>query len=231
MRIAEVMSTSLVTVGAETPLKAAAHAMLEAGVSGLPVVDDDDRLVGIITEADFVAQEAAKDVPRPRRLLDALFGNGGAGQLSDAEKVGDIMSTDITTVRSDYPVSRAAQEMVDVEVKRLPVVDEEGTLVGIVSRADVVRAFARSDDGVSAEIEEMLHRRILPVDSSAVQVVVEDGVVTLSGKVEARGDATIVEQLIERMDGVVRVVNRLEWDVDDDQSPHWAGYSREGVEE
>lgn len=230
MRIAEVMSTSLVTVGTNTPLKAAANAMLEAGVSGLPVVDDDGRLVGIITEADFVAQEAAKDVPRRRRLLNALFGNG-ADKISDAEKVGDIMSTSIATVRSDYPVARAAHEMVDVEVKRLPVVDEGGTLVGIVSRADVVRAFARSDDGVVAEIEEMLRRRILPVEPGTVEVTVENGVVTLSGKVETRGDATIVEQLIERMDGVVRVVNRLDWDVDDDQSPHWAGYAQEGAEE
>ena len=231
MRIADVMSTALVTVGVETPLKAAANAMLDAGVSGLPVVGDDGKLIGIITEADFVAQEAAKDVPRPRRLLDALFGNGGTQRISDADTVGDIMSTQITTVRSDYPVSRAAHEMVDVEVKRLPVVDEAGTLVGIVSRADVVRAFARSDDGVAGEIEEMLRRRILPVEPEAVQVAVEDGVVTLSGKVEARGDATIVEQLIERMDGVVRVANQLEWDVDDDQSPHWAGYQQEGAED
>lgn len=230
MRVAEVMSSSLVTVSADTPLKAAAITMLEAGVSGLPVVDDNGKLVGIITEADFVAQEAAKDVPRPRRLLDALFGNRG-GKISDADKVGDIMSTDITTVRSDYPVARAAQEMVDVEVKRLPVVDNGGMLVGIISRADVVRAFARSDDRVAEEIDDMLQRHIMPVEPEKVDVAVADGVVTLSGTVEARGDAAIVEQLIERMDGVGRVVNDLEWDVDDDQSPHWAGYSREGAEE
>lgn len=224
------MSSTLVTVGADTPLKAAAEAMLEAGVSGLPVLDGGGKLVGIITEADFVAEEAAKDVPRHNRLLDALFGNG-AGKMSDADTVGDIMSTDITTVRSDYPVARAAHEMVDVEVKRLPVVDEQGTLVGIVSRADVVRAFARSDDSVRDEIKGMLSGRIMPVQPDAVEVAVADGVVTLTGKVEVRGDATIVEQLIERMDGVVRVANQLEWDVDDDKPPHWAGYSREGVEE
>ena len=228
MKVREVMSTKLVTVQPATTLKQAATAMLNAGVSGLPVVDDEGRLVGIVTEADFVEQEAAHDwIYRPR-LLDLLFGRG-EDALSSAETVGDVMTTELTTVLSTDRLAAAARVMVDRRVKRLPVVDDEGRLVGIISRADVLRVFARDDDAIRADIDELFSR--LPMDQSDIFVRVTDGVVYLEGRTEAHSEAIVLADFVAHLEGVVRVESSLGWLVDDHvPEQRWAGYAQGGSE-
>ncbi|MDH3426078.1 MAG: BON domain-containing protein, partial [Acidimicrobiia bacterium] len=115
--------------------------------------------------------------------------------------------------------------------KRLPVVDEGGKLVGIVSRADVVKGFARSDEDVAAEVQDLLAKGVLPIEPGTVQVSVHDGIVSLRGEIDARVDAAVLEHVVSRFEGVVRVDNQLTWQVDDNRRPGFAGYPREGVEE
>ncbi len=231
MKVADVMSTDLITVNPSTSLKEAATRMLQSGVSGLPVVDDGGRLVGIVTEADFVDQEATHDWAERYRLLDPLFGRGQSA-LRDAEVVGDVMTETLVTVEPAARVARAARLMVERDVKRLPVLDAGGTLVGIISRADIMRVFARSDDDIAADIRELLERRLLPIDPDDVAVTVGGGVVTLRGEVEARVDAVILADVVSRMSGVVRVDNELDWEVDTRiPEQRFPGYPQEGKDE
>ena len=219
-----------VTVQEDTSLKDAARKMSELGVSGLPVVGAGGELVGILTEADFLAKEAEKDEPRRRGLLDLLF-DGSERNLAQADRVSDIMTTKITVIRADRSLAAAAHAMVSGNIKRLPVVDEAGALVGIVSRADVVKGFARSDEDVATDVLDLLAKRVLPIEPDAVKVSVDDGVVTLTGEIDAQVDARVLEHVVSRFDGVVRVDNQLTWQVDEDGRPGFAGYAREGVEE
>ncbi len=229
LTVADIMTRELVTVTPDTSLRDAAMAMLRHGVSGLPVVDRQGALVGIVSEADFVAQEAVHDIANRPRLLDPLFGRGDAA-LTSAETVGDVMTTEVVTVLPGTRVAEAARRMA-AGVKRLPVVEAGGELVGIVSRADILAVFARADRAIAAEIEELLARRLLPVEPEQVEVEVVDGVATLRGTVDARVDALILADIVNRLHGVVRVDNQLKWDVDDRiDEQRFPGYPQEGRE-
>lgn len=227
MKVSEVMSSDLITVRPDTRLKEAARLMIDASVSGLPVVDDDGRLVGIVTEADFVDQEAQHSWGQRRSLLDPLFGRGDRA-LADADFVGDVMTGKVATIGVDDSLSAAARDMVKRKVKRLPVVDADGRLVGIVSRSDVLKAFVREDYEIEAEVRALLEGRVLPIDPGLVAIIVEDGVVTLSGEVDARADARVLVDYVDHVDGVVRVDNRLSWHVDDRRAEgRWVAYPQE----
>jgi len=145
--VGDVMSTEIITIGVDAPLKEAATMMVKSGVSGLPVVDDDRKVIGIITEADFVTAEANRSWGRQRRRLLANF----LGDVTppSATSVADVMSVDPHTIDSGSSVTEAARMMTDLRVKRLPVVFPDGTLCGIISRADVMGVFARPDDALA----------------------------------------------------------------------------------
>jgi CBS-domain-containing membrane protein len=226
VNVSDVMSTDPMTVTPETSLKDAARVMVNGGVSGLPVLDHDGTLVGIITEADFVERTAGAHARR-RRLFDHIFGPGDTG-LAGAEVVADAMTADVVTVEAEDSVTTAARKMVTFDVKRLPVIDQDGRLSGVVSRADVMRAFARSDAEIAVDVHAMLRR--LPIDPEAVQVSVEDGVVSLRGEVDGRPDRLVVDELVAHIDGVVRVDDQLTWNVDDRvPEQRWPGFAQEGA--
>lgn len=229
LTVADIMTRDIVTVTPGSSLRDAAMAMLRHGVSGLPVVDEQGALVGIVSEADFVAQEAVHDFADRASLLGPLFGRKDTA-LRTAETVGDVMTTDVVTVPHDARVAQAARRMA-AGVKRLPVVDGDGALVGIVSRADILAVFARSDDEIAADLRELVGSGLLPIGPEQVGVGVVDGVVTLRGTVDARVDALILADIAGRLHGVVRVDNQLEWDVDDRiPEQRFPGYPQEGRE-
>jgi CBS-domain-containing membrane protein len=211
MRISDLMTTDVITVGPDTSLKEAARRMLEAGVSGLPVTDADDNLLGIITEADFVASEAERRVKERAGLLRFFTGQH---DLPDHElKVGDVMTTELIVISPDEDHADAARLMERERVKRLPVVDD-GKLVGLVSRTDMLRAFTRPDQEIIDEINDHVMREVLWIDPRRVTVESVDGNIVLRGKLETRTDANLLVELTKRLDGVASVADQLDWEVD-----------------
>lgn len=214
MKVLDLMTTDVATAKVDTPLKEAARIMVRSRVSGLPVTDEHGVLVGIITEGDFLHRELELERPRRHGLLDALLG-GDAHSLAQAETVGEAMQAPVVTVSADATLAEAARVMAAREVKRLPVVDGDGVVIGIISRADVVAAFTRPDEVIEDEIREDVVRRILFIDPDKIDVVVTEGIVTLAGVLPTRTEARLLEELSRRLDGVVAVESRLEWRVDD----------------
>jgi CBS domain-containing protein len=217
MQVQEIMTTNVMTVGPGVGLKAAARLMVDNGISGLPVVGDDGTLVGIITEADFIKQEAARSHRRYRRLLEALFGEHDHRPVG--ETVDEAMTRHPVTIDPGTRIAEAAREMADRGIKRLPVVDDVGRLVGIVSRADIMAAFVRPDSVIAAHIRSDVAERILMIDADTITIDVTEGVVSLSGSVPTRTDARLLEELTGRLEGVVRVESNVAFDMDDTRAP------------
>ena len=213
MKVRDLMSTDPLTVSPDTPLKEAARMMVRNKVSGLPVIGD-GALVGIVTEADFLRQEANRDQPYRFSLLDALFGEGPS-EPPAVESVAEVMTEDLITSTAEVTIGEAARVMATRGVKRLPVVDGDGVLVGIISRADVVNAFTKPDEIIEDEIREDIIRRLLFLDPADVGVTAEDGVVTLDGELENRTETRLLVELTRRVEGVVRVDSQLTFLVDD----------------
>ncbi len=213
MNVGDVMTSEVTTISGDAPLKEAAMMMVHAGISGIPVVDDGGLLVGIITEADFVAAEADRSWGRQRKRLLANF--FGEAEPHTASVVADVMTENPHTIDSASSVTEAARRMTDLGVKRLPVVTPDGTLSGIISRADVMGAFARSDLELKSEVEADVIDRIMRLAPGSVGVAVVDGVVTLDGAVETRSDARLLEELAVRIEGVISVESNVQYERDD----------------
>ena len=214
MKVRDIMTTDPVKVTGSTRLKEAARLMVRHRVSGLPVVDDGGKLIGIVSEGDFIRREAGRERPHGVSLLDAVFGEGELEPVG-AETVAEVMTRSVVTITPEATVGEAARVMGRRNVKRLPVVDLEGDLVGIVSRADVVGAFTKPDDVIEDEVREDVIRRLLFLDPELVDVSVNDGVVSLAGELENRTEAHLLEELARRIAGVVRVESHLRYKVDD----------------
>lgn len=217
MRVRDVMSRSVVSVRPDTPLKAAARMMVERGISGVPVVDDMGSVVGVLSEADFVIKQRGAESIRHRPLA-RFIGDSPEAELEYAkvvaERVGTAMTSPAVVIEADSELRQAAAIMVDRSINRLPVV--EGTkLVGIVTRADIMRAYLRSDDDLRIEILDRIIRDELWLDPKDFEVVVDDGVVRLAGTVNRRSVAEIVRRRVGREEGVVAVESALAWREDD----------------
>ncbi|MGI9609610.1 MAG: CBS domain-containing protein [Acidimicrobiia bacterium] len=211
MKLRNLMSSNVLTISPDAPLKQAARLMMDAGVSGLPVVTSDGTLVGIITEADFVATEADRRKKERARLLRFL--DRGDEIPSQERLVGDVMTPHVHTLGPDTDHADAARLMKAERVKRVPVT-EGGKLIGLVSRTDMLKAFARPDDEIAEEIRDHVMHEILWVNPNRVQVVVKDGNVVLTGLLETKSDCTLLIALTRRLDGVVSVKDQLTFEID-----------------
>lgn len=213
MKVSQLMTPEVITVGRDTSLKEAARRMIEAGVSGLVVTDDDGALQGVITEADFVKTESQRRAGKRARLL-RWFGRDEP-EVSDTERlVGDAMTSEVITLDIEADHAEAARLMRKAGVKRIPIVDGTGRLVGILSRSDIMRAFARPDADIVAEIEDHVMRDVLWIDPKRVTIQCIEGNLVLSGRLETRSDVTLLEALARRVDGVVSLASHLRWEID-----------------
>jgi CBS domain-containing protein len=216
MQVKDVMTTDVATVQPGASLKEVAHKLVERRISGMPVVDAEDRVLGVISEADLLVKERGEP-DRRGGLLGWLVSRKDAGeQLKlEARVVGEAMTAPPITIDAHWSVAAAAALMLDRHVNRLPVVKND-RLVGIVTRADLVRAFARSDADVVREIrEEVEFFEALSQDEVKVDVRVDDGEVTLEGSVARRSNAELLPKLLERVPGVVALNSQLTWSEDD----------------
>jgi len=214
MKLNEVMTRDPIAVGPETPLKDVAAILLEHRISGVPVIGERLEVLGVVSEADIIAKEAGPD-PRERRLMSWLLG----GRHIDQEKIAartaaEAMGSPAIAVGAQETVAEAARLMTSRGIKRLPVVDDDGTLIGIVTRTDLVRAFARSDEEIEREIREIV-LEALWLDEPGLELRVERGEVRLAGKMQRQSDAELLARLTQRIPGVVDVHSTLRWEWDD----------------
>ena len=219
MKVSELMNPEVVTVGAETSLKQVAEVLTERRISGVPVVDSDGRLLGVVSEADIVLGEQG-----PLRARGRLLGWIVDGGLADddrlaAQSAGEAMTTPAVTITTGADVSFEARRMIDAGVKRLPVVDSDGRVVGIVTRSDLVRAFARSDEELEREIRGLVKSDLWLDQPGLVEVQVDEGEAVLAGTVDRRSDAELLRLFVARIPGIVGVRSTVEWLWDDRKAP------------
>jgi CBS-domain-containing membrane protein len=195
--VADVMSKDPVTVRPAASFKSCLNLMRVHDLSAIPIVAD-DRVVGIVSEADLLAKGALDPVRRRREH---------AGRKAKALTVVGLMSADPVTITPDAPLAAAASLMFEHRLKVLPVVDSENRLVGIVTSAHILKVFLRSDESLRREIARGLFE--IPMSGHEIQVEVRNGVVNLRGDVATRSHADLITRLVAGTPGVVGVESRL----------------------
>jgi CBS domain-containing protein len=207
--VKDLMSTQIVAVRRDATFKEMAATLRQYRVSGFPVIDDEGKVIGVVSEADLLAKEAlAGGQPAaPGRIAGIVHHK--EVRKANGITAGDLMTHPAVTVRPGDSAEHAARMMYSLQVKRLPVVDAGGCLVGIVSRADVLSVFDRPDEEVLAEItdEVILHRFLM--DPALFMVTVRDGVVTVQGNPETANLGHQVVDAIRQVQGVVAVRDQL----------------------
>ncbi|WP_026405271.1 CBS domain-containing protein [Actinomadura rifamycini] len=214
-KVADVMTREVVAVAEETPFTEIVAALDDHGIRAVPVVDGDRRVVGIVTDADLLRKEEFRDIGTEERPRFESRRHRAARTKAAATHAAGLMSAPVVTLEPGTPVAKAARTLAAHGHKQAPVVDGNGRLVGIVTRSDLLRLFLRSDDDTRDEIVREVIVRGLWQDPSRIDVRVDDGVVVLSGRLEARSLIPICLRLTAATEGVVDVVDRLCYDRDD----------------
>ncbi|MCZ7461927.1 CBS domain-containing protein [Streptomyces sp. WMMC940] len=193
-RVADLMTPDAVAVLPGTTFKEIARLLDEFGISAVPVVDVDGRPLGVVSEADLVRRQAS----------------GGGAPTAEG-----LMTSPAVVARPEWSVVKAARVMERNRIKRLPVTDDAGCVIGVLSRSDLIQLFLRRDRAIQEEILEDVLTRTLRLSPSALSVEVADGRVTLSGTVPRRSLVPVTVRLCESVDGVVDVTDRLAFTWDD----------------
>ncbi|MFI8104568.1 CBS domain-containing protein [Streptomyces sp. NPDC086023] len=198
-RVADLMTPASVSVQRGTTFKEIARLLDEYGITAVPVVDD-GKPVGVVSEADLLR----------RHTPDGERSNGTGASTAEG-----LMTSPAVVARPEWSAVEAARVMEERGIKRLPVVDGSGFLIGVISRSDLLRVFLRRDRSIQQEILEDVLTRTLNLSPSALTVEVVDGRVTLSGTVERKSLVPITVRLCESVDGVIDVIDRLGFEHDD----------------
>jgi CBS domain-containing protein len=212
--VRDVMTTEVVTVEPWTPFRDIVARLAEHRISAAPVLDAEGNVLGVVTEADLLLKQEHPDlelnVPlawsRRRRL---------ERDKAAAVVAGTLMTPPAVTVPPTATVTDAARRMHAAGVKRLPVVDEAGRLVGIVSRADLLKVFTRTDEAIRREIMQDVIVGDFMMDPSRFFIHVNDAMVVLQGRVERRSLIPYLVRAVHAVEGVIQVEVRLTYDVDD----------------
>lgn len=216
LKAKDVMSRPVITVRPETPIAEIARALTEHHISGVPVVDDQGRLVGIVTEADLLLKEAGPGgFPKLAFFLPARSKEVQEQLRRYEGKVArDVMTREVITATEETPLRELAALLARNRINRIPIVRND-QVVGIVSRNDVLKAFNRSDETLDEEVRQTLIYDLW-IDPKPLEIRVENGVVTIRGKVERKSEIGLIEKFVRAIDGVVGVdVVDLSYDFDD----------------
>ncbi|CAG7613894.1 CBS domain-containing protein [Actinacidiphila bryophytorum] len=224
--VSDLMTHSVFRVRSDTHFKEIAKVLADHDITAVPVVDDSDRPLGMVSEADLLRRESSR--PDPAGLLSDLDTPGEESAGPVATTAGGLMSSPAIIAHPEWSVVQAARVMDRGHVKRLPVVDEIGRLIGIVSRADLLRVFLRRDNLIREEITGDILDRSLGIGPDAVSVQVTDGRVHLRGTVDRRSLIAVVVRLCEGVDGVVDVTTELDYRTDEASAV--AGHGRDRIQ-
>ena len=198
----DVMTTTVVAVKKGASYKELAALLRKYRVSAFPVLDDDQKVIGIVSEADLLVKEALN---ADRGGPIAALVHHKELEKADGVTAGDLMTSNVVTVKPDDTVEQAARLMYHLQVKRLPVVDAGGHLVGIVSRADLLSVFDRPDQEIRAEIVDDVILHEFLIDPALFMVTVSEGVVTVTGAPETADLGRNLMNRIRHVAGVVAV--------------------------
>jgi CBS-domain-containing membrane protein len=203
--VKDVMTSRVISVAQDAPFGATAAALCQHQVGALPVVDQAGRLVGVVSEADLLAKLALGGDDQPRMIGGILHHQ----QLEKARATtaAELMSTLPIAVSPDDTVEHAARLMYQRRVKHLPVVDADSHVVGIISRADVLSVFKRTDEDIRDEVTADVALSTSPAD--AIDVAVYDGIVILTGTAESSELASRIVRRVRHIEGVVAIRDRV----------------------
>ena len=199
--VKDVMTTAVVAVRRGATFKEMAAALRRYRVSALPVIDDEEKVIGVVSGADMLAKEV------PLGVIDGLMHHQEVRKAGGVT-AGDLMTHPAVTVRPEDSVEHAARLMFNLRIKRLPVVDAGGGLVGVISRTDLLAVYDRPDEQIRAEVESLIRHEFLP---GQFAVTVEDGVVTLQGSPETTALGHHIVRKVRHVEGVVAVRDRLSY--------------------
>ena len=213
--VADVMTRKVMAVGEGAEFKEIVEAMCNAHVSALPVVDAESHVIGVVSEGDLLVKEAAvAGQHKATRRHPA-----GADKATEVLAMG-LMTRPAVTIGRDATVAEAAGVMSSKRVRRLPVVDDWGRLIGIVSQIDVLTVYSREDCDIRADVLNIVTGQFA-LDPHVVEVTVKSGIVTLTGQIDIPASAPFLLDDIRHVEGVVDVRDRLSYP-DDGHSDHAA---------
>jgi CBS domain-containing protein len=213
-RVRDVMTTDVVSIGEYAPYRDIVDLLTGCRISGVPVVDYFGHVAGVVSEADLLHRVETDGLPPRRHLFDGRRRRAVRAKATASVAAG-LMTTPALTVMPDTPLGVAARLMERAEVKRLPVVDELGRLIGVITRSDALRVYLRGDAEIREDVVREVLERVLSVEPGTVRVSVNGGVVEMVGEVDRRSVADIAVRLARAVPGVIEVVDRLTYDFDD----------------
>ncbi|WP_229402084.1 CBS domain-containing protein [Micromonospora okii] len=217
-QVRDVMTADVAAVREGTAYREIVDVLTGRHVTAVPVVDDARRVLGVVSEADLLHKVELLGQPHERRVFPSRRLREARAKAG-ATLAEDLMTAPAVTVAPDASLVEAARMMTERHVKRLPVVDDLGRLVGIVTRGDLLRVHLRPDEHVRADVVDEVLRRVLGVPDGVVDVAVRDGVVTLTGQLDRWSRARLAVRLAAQVSGVVEVVDALGYAVDDGPRP------------
>lgn len=219
-KVRDVMSTDVATVRANTPFKEVAGVLARQDVSAVPVVDGARHVLGVVSEADLLVKQGTPEIEWTRSF-SAWWRRVRHRRQARATRASALMSAPALTITGDATVAEAARRLTGHRIKRLPVVDDDGRLAGIVSRKDLLTVFLRPDVDIRDEIVQRVLEGCfgLQVSAGDVSVDVHDGEVTLTGQLDLKSQLSIVEQMTRHTDGVVAVTVSMTYRHDDTRPP------------
>lgn len=214
--VADVMTTDVVTVTTETSFKDLAALFVERKISALPVVGRDGTVTGVVRATDLLKkEELQRDLSTGRGTVRPLRWRRGLHAVAAGSVAGEVMTTRVVPVHPDLPLTEAARLMGKHRTACLPVVADDGTLVGLVTPRDVLRVFLRPDADIRDEIAVDVLQNYLGTNPVLVHVGVHQGMVTVTGEVERKSMVGLVPPLVRAVDGVVDVTTDLSYAIDD----------------
>jgi CBS domain-containing protein len=204
----DVMTAAVVSVDQAASYRSVVDTLIQRRFSAVPVVDDFQRVIGVVSEADLLRkiEYAGDDEPR---LFDGRRRRGERGKAR-ARTAADLMSSPVVTVLAGTSIPAAARKMDAEKVKRLPVIDDLGRLVGVVTRGDLLKIHLRPDDDIRADVQD-----VVADCAGTITVEITDGVAVLRGDVRLRSTAEEAARLAYQVPGVAEVVDKISFDIDD----------------
>lgn len=221
--VRDVMSRDVVSVRAFTPYKRIVQLLLDHGISAVPVVDESGHVTGVVSQADLIEKEARQAPQAVTAHRPVTWYSRTARLKAAAASAHTLMTGPAITIGPDADLRSAAWLMSRHNVKRLPVVDAQGVLLGVVSRGDLLVPYLRSDTDIYDEVLGRVLLGELCVDPHSIDVAVVDGVVTLRGRMENEFLARDAAARVRALDGVVQVVDQLSPDPGEDERALSAG--------